>query len=427
MAISVSRLRAAGLAKESTAGTPVTTPTRYLNIVPPDSFTPMIEPLPSKGIEALINMYPKITQGPGTLNGMKVKLEAEPDNMGEILQACFGADTKLAAGTAIVILTGVNDAIDFIVSATPYVAKIPNGVYAIAGLETAVAAAMNAALSNSFTATLSGSNFSISGTSAFILDFGDGPNLATSAALTLGYTATDTSSNTTNTATGVPLYKAGTTHKFIRSAVSALPTYTWWFDKTLDFPLFAGSMLDKLAISMKAKGIVEVETDWVGTVYDSADGTSESTAFSSLKPFVWANAVVEIDGVVKPGYDDFKLSLSNNVKADHALNNSIWPYVAYSEGFTPDLSMELFFEDLTQFNKFLAGTTAHVTVTLTAIQNAITYQLIIDIPNWYYKTANHYIPSNGPLKIQFSGLCQYNFTDGYDVQAVLINDVTTTY
>ena len=92
---SVSRLRAAGLAKESILGTPVTTPTRYLNIIPPDGFTPMIEPLPSKGIEALADMYPKITQGPGTLNGMKIKLEAEPDNMGELLQACFGADVLI--------------------------------------------------------------------------------------------------------------------------------------------------------------------------------------------------------------------------------------------------------------------------------------------------------------------------------------------
>ena len=64
MVVSVSRLRAAGIAKESTDGTPVTTPTRYLNIIPPDSFTPMIQPLPSKGIEAIADMYPKITQGP---------------------------------------------------------------------------------------------------------------------------------------------------------------------------------------------------------------------------------------------------------------------------------------------------------------------------------------------------------------------------
>src|SRR5580698_8113665 len=144
MSVSVSRLRSMGLAKESTRGTEVTTPTRYINGIPPDSFTPSIEPLPSKGIEALRNMYPKITQGPATLNGMKIKLEVEPDNIGEILQAIFGADSYTAAGNNFIILSGINDAIDFTVSAVAYTAYVPNGVYTSSTLETAIATAMNA-------------------------------------------------------------------------------------------------------------------------------------------------------------------------------------------------------------------------------------------------------------------------------------------
>ena len=166
MAVNASRLRAAGLAKETTLGTPVTTPTRYINIIPPDSFTPMIELLPTKGIEALREMNIKNTQGPGTLNGMKVKLELEPENCGEILQALFGADAK----------TGSN----------PY------------------------------------------------------------------------------------------THTYLVQEVTTLPSYTWWFDKKPKYQLIAGACCSKATIDIKAKGIVELDTDWVGTVYDDSDGITES-------------------------------------------------------------------------------------------------------------------------------------------------------
>ena len=61
----------------------------------------------------------------------------------------------------------------------------------------------------------------------------------------------------------LPAYTVGSVHNFIRQNVDQLPTYTWWFDKYLKFPLFAGSMLDKLDISLKAKSIVEVDADFV--------------------------------------------------------------------------------------------------------------------------------------------------------------------
>jgi Phage tail tube protein len=322
MAVQVSRLRAAGLAKESVLGTPITTPTRYMNIIPPDSFTPMIEPLPSKGIEALADMYPKITAGPATLNGMKVKLELEPENCGEILQALFGLDTKTGAG---------------------------------------------------------------------------------------------------------PSY----THTFVRQQVSVLPTYTWWFDKNPKYQLIAGCMLAKADIDIKAKGIVELDTDWVGTVYDDTDGSSKSPAFSALSPFTWQNAVVQVDGSGVSGYDHLKIAIDNKVKADHALNNSQFPYTIYSEGMDVQLSGELFFENTTQYQKFLAGTTAHFNIVLTSptiIGDGVHYSLALDFPLVYYKSQNLYIPSNGPLKVPFVGLCQYSFSGSvYTVQAALVNSIASAY
>lgn len=326
MSINVSRLRAAGLAKETTIGTPVTTPTRYLNIIPPDSFSPAIEPLPSKGIETLRDMYPKITQGPGTLNGMKIKLEAEPENIGEILEALIGADTK----------TGPTD----------------TTVY---------------------------------------------------------------------------------THAFTPQQVSQLPTYTWWFDKNPKYQIIAGCMLNKMDLSVKAKGIVECDTEWVGTVYDDTDGSSKSPSYSTIPPFIWANGVLAVDGSTVNGYDDLKISINNMVKADHALNNSIWPYTIYSEGLEVSINAQMFFENTTQYQKFLAGTTAHFNLVLTsgvkvAGSAATFYSLTLDLPLVYYKAAPLIIPSNGPLKVAFQGLAQYSFSGSvYTMKATLVNAVSTTY
>lgn len=427
MAVSVSRLRSMGLAKESSRGVQVTTPTRYINGIPPDSFTPMIEPLPSKGIEALRNMFPKITQGPASYNSMKVKLEVEPDNIGEILQAMFGADAYTAAGNNFIVWTGVNDAIDFNVSSTDYHCVIPNGIYSTAAIETAIQTAMTAQLSNSWNVTVTATKIVISGTSSSILKFGTGTQAAHSAALLLGFTAADTVGATSHTAPNVPAYTLGSIHSFIPQQIAQPPTYTWWFDKYLLYPLFSGAMCNKFDLNLKAKAILEADTEWIGLGNDDSTGSSKSSAFSALPPFVWSNASLNIDGAVKPGYDNFKLSLNADGKADHALNNSIQPYVNYSQGFTPEVSAELFFEDTVQYLKFKAGTTAHLNITLSFTYAGVVYQLIIDIPQWYYKSANLFIPSNGPLKIPFTGMAQYYPAAGYDVQVVLINDVTSQY
>lgn len=93
-------LRALGLAKETTIGTFVLPPTVVLPYIPPASFSPAIPLLESKGVRQVADMVVKATQGKAELKGMKLKIEVEPDNIGQILQACYGADTKTGAGPA---------------------------------------------------------------------------------------------------------------------------------------------------------------------------------------------------------------------------------------------------------------------------------------------------------------------------------------
>lgn len=441
MAINVSRLRAAGLAKESTIGTVVITPTRFLNIVPPDSFTPAIEPLPSKGIEALADMFPKITQGPATLNGMKVKLEAEPENLGELFQALFGLDTQ-AEVASFVVTMGVNDSIDFkenggsalhgVLTPGTYIAGTTSATDGTLceEIKDALEGASGATLTYTVTYSYSTRKFTITASSTTIqILWLTGANNATNAHTLLGFSKTDTSASlalTSDQTTQVPPFS----HTYTRQQVAQLPTYTWWFDKKPKYQLIGGCMLDKLDLTMKAKGLLECDTDWVGTVYDDTDGVTEAATFSTLNPFTFAQVVVNVDGSPVIGYDNLKIACSNMVKADHVLTNSIYPQKIYAEGFEVQITADLFFEDTTQYQKFLNAQTAHFNIVITSgqvIGGTVKYSLTLDLPLVYYKAAPIYIPSNGPLKIPFTGLAQYSFGSTYTLQAVLVNSVATQY
>ena len=94
----VGELGAVGLAKESVLGTFVN-PTRFIPVhLPCNIGSPDIDLLLSKGIRGIPDMYYKAQQGASRLKSGKMKLEVEPDNIGEILQGTFGSDVLTGAG-----------------------------------------------------------------------------------------------------------------------------------------------------------------------------------------------------------------------------------------------------------------------------------------------------------------------------------------
>jgi hypothetical protein len=96
----VGQLRAAGLAKESSVGTLVTPPTEFIPYIAPDSFFPSIGLLESTAIRSLPDKIWLASQGPGEVKNMKLKWEATPENIGNLLMACFGTDTKTGSTAA---------------------------------------------------------------------------------------------------------------------------------------------------------------------------------------------------------------------------------------------------------------------------------------------------------------------------------------
>lgn len=124
-------LRSLGLAKETTLNTPVTTPTRWLAYVPPETFSPQIPLVESKGVRAVPDMPVKSAQGAAKISGAKLKIELEPENIGEILQALAGSDTytgSVGYGTHVF----KRQAVDVLPSYTFLIDKGPSW-YSVAG------------------------------------------------------------------------------------------------------------------------------------------------------------------------------------------------------------------------------------------------------------------------------------------------------
>lgn len=437
----IGRLRSCGLAKESVVGTLVTPPTEYLRFVPPDSFFPKVSPLFAKAVGTVPDVNIKQTLGMGQLSGMKLKLELEPENIGNMLNAIFGADT--AAETASFIIGSGTCKIDFKEDGgTARAATIASGTYAM-GASSAVAlslckavkTAMEAASGavGTYTVTYSYSTkkmtIAVSGGAAAVqILWLTGANQANGAYSILGWTHVDTSSAASLTSASTTTV-APFTHTFVRTAVTQLPTYSFWFDRNPLYPQFLGCMAGKADFEVKAKELVSLDVEFDGLAYD-ATGTSKSPTYSSARPFSFNMAVVKIDTVQVNDYDHVKVSINNMVKADHALGGSIYASKIYSEGFEVDVSADLFFEDATQYNKFLAGTEAAIQIILTHADDVSgaasgnKYSLTLTMPTVAYTAAPLPTPT-GVLKIAFAGKARYDST--YSLQAVLQNGVATAY
>ena len=437
----VGRLRALGLARESIIGTLVTPPTEFIRFIPPDSFYPKISPLVSKGIGVLPDVNIKQTQGPATLDGMKFKIEVEAENIGHILDALLGLDT--VAEVASFVVGASNNAIDFKEDGGSQLhATIASLTYPI-GTSSAQAGTLCAAVKTALQAVGTGTytiSYSYTTKKMTIAAGGSvtniqilwltGTNNATSAYSVLGFTKVDTSSATTvvsNSTTTVAPFS----HTFVRQAVSQLPTYSFWLDKKPAYFEIGGCMLGKVDIDMKAKELIMMDTEWHGITFDDT-GTTQSPVFSPVRPFAFHQATVQVDGAPVLGFDSLKVSINNMVKADHALSGSKYPTKIYTEGMEVDLSADLFFEDVVQYNKFVAGTTAAFVITLTSgddISGAAAgqkYSLTLNLPVVVYKQANLPTPS-GVLKVTFAGHVMYDTVTSKTINAVLKNSITTTY
>lgn len=435
----VGQLTAVGLAKETTVGTLVTPPTEFIPSILPDSFMPSIQLLESAGVYSIPDKIRKATQGPGEVKGMKLKWEAEPENIGNLLMGTFGTDTP--AESASFVVGASNNKIDFKESGGAQLnATIASGTYAMGSssavnlsLCKAVKTALDAAGGTTYTVTYNSGTkkLTITPTAGTLqILWLTGTNQATAAYAVLGWTHADTTnaaSQTSDSTTAIQVWA----HTFTRLAAAQLPTYSWWFNKGAKYMQFLGSMVNKLEITAKARDFVYVDSEWTALTYDD-NGSSQTPSYSTVKPWKFNQMVVSIDSGAILNYDNVKITFDNMVKADHVLNSSIYPGKIYSEGWEVTVSLDLVVENSTEYAKFLAGTDAALNFVLTSTDDisgayaGTKYKLTIDIPTVKYSVAS-YPSAPGLIKIAFTARGIYTTASTKTVSAALVNSVSATY
>lgn len=434
-------LQAAGLKKESVLGTLATPPTEFLPLIAPDSFSEAITLLESKGIRAQPDAIVKVLQGPADLKSGKIKIEAEPENIGNQLMATFGTDT-LAETASFVITLNTNDRIDFKEDAgAQRNAQIVAGTYVMGtssaqngtlckAVKTALEAAPSAGGTYTVTYSYSTKKMTITQggakTTVQILWL-TGTNQAMGAYTVLGWSHTDTANSaavTSDSTTAVAVQ----THTFTRASVAQLPTYSWWFHKGAKYFQFTGCMLSKLILDVKANQFVTLDADYVALTYDDT-GSSQTPSYSALKPFSFNQAVIKVAGSQVNDFDNVQITVDNMVEADHALSASIYPNKIYSKGMRVTVTMDLFLEDTVEWNRFLAGTSTSLEIILTSgelISTSNAYKLDIVIPVINY-TAAPLLIQPGVLKIQFAAVAVYDVSTTKTMSIALNNTVATAY
>ena len=441
MATFLGKLGICGFAKESLSGTAQIPPTVFLPFMPPESFTAAIAQLESKGVYNKISAAQRMVQGAGEVKGAKIKTEMNPDTIGHLLMAAFGADV-VAETVSYTVTLNSNDKIDFTEDGGALVtATLTPGTY-IMGASSAVSGSLCALIkaamelvngASTYTVTYSFTTKKLTitkSTGVFVINWNTGTNTAHASKTLLGFTNVDTASAIAATSDSTTL-AAVQAHTFTRVDASALPTYTYWFKKAGKYPYFSGCMLSKLTIEAKAKEYITADAEFVGLKYEGYDagGGSVSPSYSTRVPYTFANAQVKIDSVASLDYDSIKIELDNMVAADHVIANSIWPSKIYSTDFRATIAANLIFSDDTQYQKFLNDQAAKIELIFSHpdnINGVIPYGCSFTVPLAKYLGAPFTLPE-GKVIVPFSAVGKYSDSDSASIIAAVNTDVSTAY
>lgn len=437
MAPYIGQLGAFGIAPEVTLGTWVA-PTVFIPVhLPISAGSPDIDLIESKGLTSIPDIIAKTAQGRAYIKSIKGKFDVEPENgIGQLLKAAMGVDTMVEV-VSFLVSTGVNDTFDFNIGASQLSFAVATGTYkagqtqADTGTLCQLIYAGLVAQDGSGTYTVSFSRatgeFTITrSTGTFVLMFHTGTNTAKTIAPLLGF-ITSADQSGADTYTGTIVQHPPFSHTFSKLASAQMPSYsTWCSEGGLDYPSFAGCMLNKLDIEVKAGQYVTCDFDFVGSAYQSGE-TSQSVAYSPLAPLKFNQAVVKIAGTQINDYTDLKLSVDNMVKCDAVVGGSIYSNIIAADGMKVSVSATVIVENTTEWAKFLAGTTSSVQIILTSqadVLYSVPYSLTVTVATIAYKSAPRPL-KNGKLEITFQA--DGVVSSGATISMVLVNSISTAF
>lgn len=423
----------AGIAKENPAGTFVP-PTKFMRFIPPFQFSRDIDLLVSNGVQGVADVVTKVAQGPALLKSGKINFELEPEGgLGEHLMAAFGTDTATESVANFTVVAATNDTIDFTEDGGGAVsATLTPGTYKM-GASSAVAGSLCKLIKDqmeavngipTYTVTYSYATKKLTITKnsgVFVIKWATGTNTLKAAKTLLGFTNVDTASAiaaTSDSTTGNFIMS----HAFTRVQSATLPSYSWWQKNGINYPEFAGCMLNKFEIDIKAKEFIIGSADWGGLKY-VAGGTTQSAVYSAKQPFKFSQAALTVGGAPSTDYDELKITFDNMVDPLHVVGNGIDATKIYSKGFKVSITASMIVETSAEWDKFIAGTASSFAVAITGVEfagGATPFSLALDLPEAYYQAAP--IPIGKDLiKITFTAVAQLNVAATYSAKATLVN------
>lgn len=166
-----------------------------------------------------------------------------------------------------------------------------------------------------------------------------------------------------------------------------------------------------------------------------ADGQAPS--FSSLRPFIFFEGTVTLNGVTVANVEAFRVTIENEIADDaYVLGERYIPGIRL-QGITISGDMDLAFLDWSMYRRFWDGTAAGTgpTNSIASVGLALTmtgqatgchgadanYKLLLDLPACYFDTTEANIDRRERIVQSLNFTCIYDQDDAYTLQATLIN------
>lgn len=148
---------------------------------------------------------------------------------------------------------------------------------------------------------------------------------------------------------------APSAHNFDALESAQLPVYDFWHHDGNAQMGFAAMMAGKFDLIAEFKQILRTEMEWTGLFYVDALALSPVQSYSALRPLPFATMDITLGGSLVTGLRTARISVDNGVVADHSLRSDTnQPTRIWTEKHEVSASVEAYYEDATEYNKFLA-------------------------------------------------------------------------
>ena len=191
------------------------------------------------------------------------------------------------------------------------------------------------------------------------------------------------------------------------------------------FRKLSGCLIERLTLE-SALDVLTGSVDIIAAKEEKDTAFTPSVSISTIAPFNFKEATLTLGGSDKSSIlRALRLSIANNLPIDDMYGHgSEYLQRILTRGRTVEATLELAFEDATDYDRFLAGT--EVAVNLKFVKTAASEELQIDLPKMVYRSdvAPH-LDRREPFRITTPCQVLYDSTAGYEVKIQVINSVAS--